>query len=488
MSIDWNSVVSQTQTLNPQAVNASASMLSAIAQNTYNQAKLQGDSDRLAFDKAQAALTQAGNLGTQYGYAPGGNWYTFGPGGPTQPPAGTPTQSAISQWQTLANQQLANQATIAGQTGYFAQPVASQYTPGTILTAPSTTPGLGPAYGIVNTDGSVQMTSAEGLAQTAAQRGTNAQALMAGAQPVDWNTLQRLAMGPPTGPSTPTLDYQKQQQAAAYNAGQLTGFYTDPTQTLAAYNARGETIGGGTFDQLPGDQQAFWLQYNQNDRTRAAQAWAQGTNQALVNAGVPIPNQNAPTLQMQALYGAYGAPTAGQQTMAQQEQNYTQWLRSTQEARLNQQLQQQTAQGYLDLLSRLRGPADYAKYQQVLGATPGGMSDLVRAAAGQYIPGGGATTGTQPQAVTLPGFVNQVTGGGTVQQSQQDLQNAQNSLVAPNQMAPQTWNNLAPSQQQMLLGVWESQGYTQDDAKNLFQQSLPKYATTTPAIGQFRLQ
>src|SRR5215831_3528583 len=148
MSIDWNSVVSQTQTMNPQAVNASASMLNAIAQSTYNQAKLQGDSDRLAFDKAQAALTQAGNLGTQYGYAPGGNWYTFGPGGPTQPPAGTPTQGAISQWQTLANQQLANQVAIAGQTGYFAQPVASQYTPGTILTAPSTTPGLGPAYGI----------------------------------------------------------------------------------------------------------------------------------------------------------------------------------------------------------------------------------------------------------------------------------------------------------------------------------------------------
>jgi hypothetical protein len=64
----------------------------------------------------------------------------------------------------------------------------------------------------------------------------------------------------------------------------------------------------------------------------------------------------------------------------------------------------------------------------------------------------------------------------------------QGSLVAPNQLAPQTWNSLAPSQQQMLLGIWESQGYSQEDAKNLFQQSLPKYATSTPTTGAFRLQ
>ena len=32
----------------------------------------------------------------------------------------------------------------------------------------------------------------------------------------------------------------------------------------------------------------------------------------------------------------------------------------------------------------------------------------------------------------------------------------------------------------MLLGTWESQGYTKDDAQALFTQSLPKYATQTP--------
>jgi hypothetical protein len=138
------------------------------------------------------------------------------------------------------------------------------------------------------------------------------------------------------------------------------------------------------------------------------------------------------------------------------------------------------------MLSNLRGPADWAKYQQVLGATPGGTQDLVRAAAGQYIPGGGATTGVQPQAADLNSLYQQATGGATG--DQQALQQMQGSLVAPNQMAPQTWNALTPSQQQMLLGVWESQGYSQDDAKALFNQSLPKYATAAPSSGSFRLQ
>jgi hypothetical protein len=55
-------------------------------------------------------------------------------------------------------------------------------------------------------------------------------------------------------------------------------------------------------------------------------------------------------------------------------------------------------------------------------------------------------------------------------------------------MAPQTWNALTPSQQQMLLGTWENQGYTQDDARALFNQSLPKYATGAQGAGSFRLQ
>jgi hypothetical protein len=477
-------------TVDPTLYATSMTAANNAAQLAYSQAKLQGDADDLAFRKAQAALGQAMGYASSFGYAPGGNWLTWGAGGPTQPPAGTPSMGQIAQGQTLTNEQLANQIAISGVTGQFAQPVASQYTPGTVLTAPSTQPGMGPAYGIVNADGSVQMVTTEALAQTAAQRGTNAQALISSAQPVDWNTLQRLSMGPPTGAQTPTMQYQQQQFNQAQQAGELTGLFTDPNQTMAAYNARGQAMNGQTFASLPGDQQQFWLQYNQNDPTKAAQAWAQGTNQALMQAGYQPQNQQAPTLAMQTLYGSYAAPTAGQQTLAANEQAYTQWLRAQEESRAQWTAQQTAAQNYMDLLSRLRGPADWAQYQKVLGATPQGTQDLVRAAAGQYIPGGGATTGVQPQAANLNTFYNQLTGAQTAGQpsGQDQLSQMQNTLVAPNQMAPQTWNALTPSQQQMLLGVWESQGYSQDDAKALFNQSLPKYATAAPSSGSFRLQ
>jgi hypothetical protein len=150
------------------------------------------------------------------------------------------------------------------------------------------------------------------------------------------------------------------------------------------------------------------------------------------------------------------------------------------------QAQQTAAQNYLTMMAGLRGPADYAQYQKVLGATPGGMKDLVAAAAGQYIPGGGATTGVQPTAVNMSNFLGSATGG---QPTDPSGQAALNTLVAPNQMAPGTWNNLTPSQQQLLLGQWESQGYTKDDAQALFNQSLPKYAPQTGiGAGSFKLQ
>jgi hypothetical protein len=178
------------------------------------------------------------------------------------------------------------------------------------------------------------------------------------------------------------------------------------------------------------------------------------------------------------------------QTQQAQEQAYTQWLRAAQEARANQSAQQQTAQNYLTLLSNLRGPADWAKYQQVLGSTPGGMRDLTAAAMGQYIPGGGATTGVQPQAANLNTLQQQVAGqpaagnGTNLGGADQNQMN----LPAPNQFAPQTWKALAPSQQQMVLGQYESQGWYKPDVEALMNQGLPKYASNAPTAGTWRLQ
>ena len=281
------------------------------------------------------------------------------------------------------------------------------------------------------------------------------------------------------------------------------------------------------------------LKYN-NDRLAFDMA-TQAFNQAISAAGLTGMYQGNPTIPaMQSyanLFGTWGVPTQGQQTLGAQQQGFNQQqalaqmygqyyapgqtptagmtTQAAQQQAWNQQMdaqkqalaqwsaQQSAAQEYLKMMAGLRGPADWIQYQKVLGATPRGLQDLAAAAAGQYIPGGGATTGVQPQAVTLQSFVNSATGGQLGNQqsgapagsmappmgSNADQTTAfQNSLVAPNQMAPQTWANLTPSQQQMLLGTWESQGYTQDDAKALFTQQLPKYARQSVGAGSFKLQ
>ena len=228
-------------------------------------------------------------------------------------------------------------------------------------------------------------------------------------------------------------------------------------------------------------------------------------------------------------YAPGTAPAQGTQSLGAQQQQFTQGLQTQQEARAAQAQQQQQAMSYLNLLSSLRGPADWAKYQQALGSTPGGMRDLVGAAMGQYVPGGGATTGYQPQAASLQSMMGQVMGqpyygqgGGqlgqpnvynynqavygapaneqawgsgigvgqqqpTPQQQQQGY-GAGTNLPAPNQISAQSWNNMAPSQQQMLLGMYENQGWDKGDVQALYNQSLPKYARNQPTAGTWRMQ
>jgi hypothetical protein len=291
-------------------------------------------------------------------------------------------------------------------------------------------------------------------------------------------------------------------------------------------------------------------------------------------------------LNQASLTGWYNAPgsaagSQGQQTLAGQQQQFSQGLQTEQEARAAQGQQQSQTQAYLQLLSSLRGPADWAKYQQVLGSTPGGMRDLVAAAMGQYVPGGGATTGMQPQAASLQSMMGQVggydysgQGGGQLgqpnvyqggqgsygqygqsaqgqpqfqtgqwnpqqqqkgqpqmqtgqwnpqqQQGQPQFQTGQwnpqqqqgqawgsgigvgnqqatpdqqqqglgggTNMPAPNQVAAESWKNLAPSQQQMMLGMWEGQGWNKDDVTSLMSQALPKYASNSSTAGTWRLQ
>lgn len=299
--------------------------------------------------------------------------------------------------------------------------------------------------------------------------------------------------------------------------------------------------------------------YFEGQATMPTQQW---WAQTFGNWGAPTPGQQ--TLagqgqefsQAQALAAMYGTaftpggagPAAGTQTQAAQQQAFTQGLQTQQEQRAAQAQQQSQAQQYLQLLSQLRGPADWAKYQQVLGSTPGGMRDLVAAAMGQYVPGGGATTGMNPQAVSLQSLMGDVSGqpyygqgGGQLnmpnvygqntqgmyqQQAQQNLAalrgqptmyaggtpnfnestgqfnmppaagngtntmgapQQQYNLPAPNQIAAQSWKNLTPSQRDMMLGNYEAQGWHKPDVEALMNQSLPKYASNAPTAGTFRL-
>jgi hypothetical protein len=170
-------------------------------------------------------------------------------------------------------------------------------------------------------------------------------------------------------------------------------------------------------------------------------------------------------------FGTWGQPTQGQQTLAAQSQQWNQQLQALQEARAAQGQQQSQAQAYLSLLSGLRGPADWAKYRKVLGSSPQGMRDLVSAAMGQYIPGGGATTGVAPQAATLQSLQQQISGNGTNTMGADQM-----NLPAPNQIAAPSWKNLAPSQQQLLLGSYEAQDGTKMTLARCSIKS-PKYAT-----------
>ena len=247
-----------------------------------------------------------------------------------------------------------------------------------------------------------------------------------------------------------------------------------------------------TSPRIQPTQQAYVARFG--DPNAAMAAWVNDTNAAVskyyASQGQPVPGgAGTPTETMSAqqqyfnqaqqyaaTYGQYyapntpggaaqggvNAPNAGQQTLAGQQQ---QWQQGFSQEQLNQQASQQ----YLTLLSQLQGPADYGKYLNVLGSTPGGLQGMVSAAAGNYIPGTGST-GASPQGQTLQNLVGAATGyggGGTGSNAQgnqdftlgsgqggsaspggmnyQQYMATAQGLPTPNQIAPQAFGNMTPS-------------------------------------------
>ena len=146
----------------------------------------------------------------------------------------------------------------------------------------------------------------------------------------------------------------------------------------------------------------------------------------------------------------------------------------------NQQFQQQTSLGYLNLLAQLRGPGDIFQYLKVLNGTPGGMKDIVNAAAGSYnmpaFGGGISVGGTQGADIsTVLSQLNDPNYG-------KEAQNI--NLPLPNQINARSLMNMSPSQQQTLLAAYEAAGYNPQDVMAIFKNSLPQYAGAGGAAAQ----
>ena len=565
---------------NPTYVQQQNQLASTQAQSAYYQSMQQNQNDQLAFQKAQAAFTDAMSLGTAYGYSMGGNPYNFG--SMNLPAAGTPLQSTMNTMgaagaipgvtgyntgSTAAYQaqlqQMAQSA--AGLTGFYNAPKTSQFSPGTFVRIDPNTYDTS-QYGDTQLDYVTPSGQLQRVSTTQAkQMGWGGST--ADLSTIPFQTAAQLESAPPQYLPQQTLQGQQAYQAMntqaqqnALAASQATGMYAAPSQIYAP----GTDLNGGKFQDLDqGTQQAYFAS-NGGDWTAAMNKWVADSNNAIKQyyaaAGQPLPNQPGTpqeTLQAQnqyftqantlaSQYGQYyapsapgqaaqagvNAPQAGQQTLAGQQQQWSQGFQQ-------EQFQQTAAQQYLQLLSQLQGPADYGQYLKVLGATPGGIQGLVGAAAGQYLPGGGST-GVAPQQQSLGNLVGAATGYGqqgygygqqgygqqgqsTSDQTYQNLMNAYNGqagtgtganaattsapqggtatpggmnysdymataqgLPPPSQIAPQAFNMMAPSQQQMLGGMYSNLGCAKGDINALYQQSLPKYAAGSSS-GNFRL-
>jgi hypothetical protein len=545
---------SPIQTVDPgqlgTVTGAAQSQASLAAQTAYNNAVLSGQSQDRAMTAAQNAFTNAMSVATGFGYSPGGAG---------MPAKGTPTMGQMQQWANMYGTAAAPadqyQTTLAYQQQLFNQQQAAQLQAANLsgMYTPSTGGTIGGSVNIGQIDQALQASlgrdynqdvfqamtrnlQGQNLSNPAALASINAAiktvsgGRMQGVQDIagqlgqggysapqdaltlaaqqQYGAMYGYAGSPLPGEMTQSMQNQLAQQAIA-QAG-VTGYYNAPSYAPQAQAAT------TSWDQISGQLQAA-AGANYNDAAAKA-AYANLTGQQLGNlAG----NQATPLTQaqMQTIFNAGGAPASAVGAGANQgAAGAGQGIMTVQ----YQQQQQQAAQAYLNLLSQLQGPADYGKYLNVLGSTPGGMQGLVGAAAGQYLPGGG-TTGVQPQGQTLQNLVGSATSGysqggspaagttggapggagagymqmqsatgggsgGAGGTSYSDYMAAANSLVAPNQIAPQAYNAFTDTQKQMLGGMYAQAGYAPNDVQSLFNQSLPKYSSGGGGqAGSFRL-
>jgi hypothetical protein len=431
--------------------------------------QLQMFQQALQFQQQQAAQTLAQNYSTQFGQAPGGNWMTWGAGGPTQPPTGTPTltqgqavgsvgyipgQTGFNSDQTLAalNQYANLAAQQAGLTGAYTAPGISQYSPGSFVQLDPNSPEgqqYGQQLGYVQPSGQIQRISAD-QAQSMGYKGN--------ASTVPYQQFMSLAQAPPQGYTQQTQQAQQQyftqnQQAlqAALAQAQTTGMFSTPGQIQAPGFA---VDGSSYFSQPAATQQAYMAR--EKDPQAAMQAWVNDTNAAVnqqyAAQGLPPPggagtpqetqqaqqqyfNQAAQLAQMYGNYFAPGAPgqagqagvnapAAGQQTLASILQGAQlsgmyngSPTETAREFNATNALQQgQLGQQYLSTAAQLQGPQNTFQLSNYLRGAQGNQNVPVYLQALQSnlgLPSFQGTGDTTPTANTMGGLQQQMGGSGT---------------------------------------------------------------------------
>jgi hypothetical protein len=273
------------------AMGQSAGVQSGLQQQALSQ-QMQQFLLALQFQQQQAALGQASNYATQYGNAPGGNYMTWGAGGPTQPQAGSETLNALAQ-------QFGMGTSAAALTGQFANPQTYQFQPGTYIRNADT--------------GQIGQVGPNGVLQTlnAPPAGVNPNTFPS----IPTYNFSLLQQG--QGTPTQTLPATAQAGSLASQQAALTGMYQQPMGNAAAdaFNTKAS----------PQTQQAYLQQYQGDPAAAAAHYW-QDVQGAIAASG-QTPQQfvygtsgPTPTMQLQQLYGTYGAPQQGQQTLEAQNQ------------------------------------------------------------------------------------------------------------------------------------------------------------------------
>lgn len=152
------------------------------------------------------------------------------------------------------------------------------------------------------------------------------------------------------------------------------------------------------------------------------------------------------------------------------------WWRKEQMRQKSVELGQQGALGLLNVAKDLRGPRNAFQMLKVMGQTPNGLRDLVRAMGGAYrVPGMAGANGT-PEAANLTNFMTDVTANNQQQQWDSAMTDMQ-GMPAPNQVDVANWNKMPRYGKDMALAAYEAGGWDPSVVEDAIKTAAPEFKT-----------